>query len=330
MYLLITIDTEGDNAWAKKGFENSIENARFLPRFQELCESFGYKPTYLTSYEMAKDDFFIEFAADALERGACEVGLHPHAWNSPPEYQLTSDDMRLHPYLIEYPEEIIREKVKVLTDLLEVRLGTKMYSHRAGRWAFNSTYAKVLCEFGYKVDCSVVPYIQGILPDRSDSDAVKVTLPDYSTFSTEPYFCNGEDISKPGNLPLLEIPMTICPCYKKLRSFLYELLPAEPSVCKRLFRGLMGQHVKWFRPSRRRPGALMQVAKKKMRDNSDYIMFMLHSSELMPGGNPQFRTEKEIDELYDNIGRVFQWLSIREIMGISCYEFYDRYVGGKK
>ena len=41
-YFLITIDTEGDGT--------NPENARFLPRFQKLCEQFLFKPTYLTNF----------------------------------------------------------------------------------------------------------------------------------------------------------------------------------------------------------------------------------------------------------------------------------------
>ncbi len=323
MYLLITIDTEGDNAWAGKRGTNLTKNARFLPRFQELCDGYGFKPTYLTSYEMAKDDFFIEFAADTLKREACEVGLHPHAWNSPPEYRLTSDDMDLMPYMIEYPENIIREKVKIHTDLLEDQLGLKMYSHRAGRWAFNATYARVLCEFGYKVDCSVTPYAKGILPNRSDSEPVKVVLPDYSKFPAEPYFLDEEDISCAGGLPLLEVPITVIPNYRQVRSFFYELLPQ--GICRRMFHGVFGAPVRWFRPSRRRPRDLMRVAKSKIKDHSDYVMFMIHSSELMPGANPQFRTKREIDRLFENIEHVFQWLYEQGVQESTCGEFYGKF-----
>ncbi len=96
MKLLITIDTECDNAWTKTA-QLSTPNARFIPRFQELSERFSYKPTYLTSHEMAKDEFFVEFAHDLLRRYTAEIGAHPHAWNSPPRYNLISDNMRLHP-----------------------------------------------------------------------------------------------------------------------------------------------------------------------------------------------------------------------------------------
>ena len=321
MYLLITIDTEGDNAWARKGYENSTRNARFLPRFQELCDGFGYKPTYLTSYEMAKDEFFIEFATATLKRNGCEVGLHPHPWNSPPEHRVTSNDMVMLPYMIEYPEDVIREKVRIHTELLEDGIGSKAYSHRAGRWAFNATYARILCRFGYKVDCSVTPYVKGLLPDRADSERVKVELPDYSTFPAEPYFLDEQDISQPGDLPLLEIPMTIVPNYGKTLRSIYELLPGQ--LCRRLFRAVSGAPVKWFRPSRRRPADLLQVAKTKVEEKAEYIMFMIHSSEFMPGCNPQFRNEQEIDRLFDNIHGAFQWLHQHGAKGATCIDFYN-------
>ena len=83
MKLLITIDTECDNGWARTG-KVTTENARHLPRFQQFCAKFAFKPTYLVAYEMALDRFFIDFAKDALKRSTCEIGSHPHPWNTPP------------------------------------------------------------------------------------------------------------------------------------------------------------------------------------------------------------------------------------------------------
>ncbi len=69
---LITIDTEGDNLWQKHD-SITTENARYLPRFQQLCEKYGFKPVYLTNYEMAIDPFYIEFARDVIapRKSAC-------------------------------------------------------------------------------------------------------------------------------------------------------------------------------------------------------------------------------------------------------------------
>ncbi len=38
------------------------KNTHFLPRFQQLCERFQFKPVWLTNYEMAIDEAYIEFA----------------------------------------------------------------------------------------------------------------------------------------------------------------------------------------------------------------------------------------------------------------------------
>ena len=45
---LITIDTEGDDIWGSHA-NVTTENARYLPRFQDLCRKHGFKPTYLTN-----------------------------------------------------------------------------------------------------------------------------------------------------------------------------------------------------------------------------------------------------------------------------------------
>lgn len=155
---LITIDTEGDNLWQNHD-RITTENTRFLPRFQALCEKYAFKPVYLTNYEMVMDPAYVEFARDVIARGVGEVGMHLHAWNSPPLTPLTDDDWRHKPYLIEYPTDQIRAKVDHMTKLLEDAFQTKMLSHRAGRWAFNEYYASLLLEYGYQVDCSVTPRV---------------------------------------------------------------------------------------------------------------------------------------------------------------------------
>lgn len=46
-HFIITVDTEGDNLWEyKKGTPIGTENAKYLPRFQSLCEKYGFKPVY--------------------------------------------------------------------------------------------------------------------------------------------------------------------------------------------------------------------------------------------------------------------------------------------
>ena len=155
-FFLITIDAEGDNLWNKPKIITT-NNAKFLSRFQLLCDSYGLKPTYLTNYEMACSDVFKEFGLNLISNKTGEIGMHLHSWNNPPIEPLTADDYYYQPYLIEYPPNLIREKIKIITDLLENTFNIKMISHRSGRWSFNDSYAQSLIEYGYKIDCSVTP-----------------------------------------------------------------------------------------------------------------------------------------------------------------------------
>ncbi|HEX6266926.1 MAG TPA: deacetylase, partial [Burkholderiales bacterium] len=204
---VITIDTEGDNLWEAPR-EITTRNAAFLPRFQSLCEKHGLKPTYLTNWEMANAPAFVEFGRDVLARNAGEIGMHLHAWNSPPVLSLTADDFRHQPYLIEYPEAVLRNKVRQMTDCLESKFQTKMRSHRAGRWSFDPTYAKALAELGYEVDCSVTPHHswRGV---KGDPDGAGGT--DFTDYPETAYFLDLSDLTKRGSSGLLEVPMTILP-----------------------------------------------------------------------------------------------------------------------
>ena len=201
---LITIDTEGDNLWGNPD-ELTTKNAAYLPRFQQLCEKFAFKPTYLTNYEMARSAQFIDLGKDVIKQKTAEIGMHLHAWDMPPDYSLTNNDRKFHPYLIEYPESIMREKVKIMTELLEETFQVKMLSHRAGRWSFDQRYADILIDYGYQVDCSVTPHVswQDNMGDPSQQGGT-----DYRDFPEQAYFMDRRTIDRPGGSSLLEIPMT--------------------------------------------------------------------------------------------------------------------------
>ncbi len=174
--------------------------------------------------------------------------MHLHAWNTPPLVPLTQDDFEFLPYLIEYPESVMRQKISVPTDLLEDRFEVKMISHRAGRWSFNEAYARMLVAAGYRVDCSVTPHIswkQHLGNPEGNGGA------DYSQFPSEPYFLDLGAISLPGDSPLLEVPMSIVPLRRRLLSWLRRRLKKfslVPRVLNRCF-----PSVYWLRPTRRNP-----------------------------------------------------------------------------
>ena len=116
-YFIITVDTEGDDLWNYiLGSEVKTENARYIQPFQEICDKYSFKPVYLSNYEMLKSDIYVDFAKKTEAEGRCEIGLHLHAWNNPPLYDLPIL-YKGNPYLIEYPYDIMRQKFEVLYNL---------------------------------------------------------------------------------------------------------------------------------------------------------------------------------------------------------------------
>lgn len=297
---LVTIDTEGDNQWARPR-TITTENARFLPRFQELCERHGLKPTYLTNYEMAVCPTFVAFGRELLRKGAGEIGMHLHAWNSPPlSHALTADDYDAHPPLIAYPREVIRAKVDYMTRLLEDTFAVGVASHRAGRWGLDGTYLAALLANGYRADCSVTPHMHwrygrlGALRDR---------IVDYRSAPEHPYRPSLANVVRPGETSLIELPMTVVSLDpRSLRTLRNRLDPR--SLTARTLARLRPPHL-WLRPRLGNLSRMQWLLDEVLRQKRGYAQLVLHSSELMPGGSPYFPHAHDVEALYRDLDFLF-------------------------
>jgi hypothetical protein len=308
---IITVDTEGDNEWSRP---NPIltRNAAHLPRFQALCEEFGFRPTWLTNYEMAKSMEFVRFGRDVIGRGAGEIGMHLHAWSSPPIKPLTHDDHATHPYLIEFPTDIMAAKVGFMTDLLQQQFGVKMVSHRAGRWAFNATYAQLLVEHGYLADCSVTPHVSWRKtmgnPDGQGG-------PDYNGFPSQPYFLDLDRIDRPGRSTLLEVPPTI------IKSKLAVVAPWAYTIRgMRRFARKFEPPISWIYPDGTNLKHMLKCVRTAVIEKRPHIEFVIHSSELMPCGSPRFSSDERIERLYVDLRVLFAEIA-RNFRGLTLKEF---------
>jgi hypothetical protein len=239
----------------------------------------------------------VEFASVVAARGAGEIGMHLHAWNSPPLEPLTSDDFRYQPYLIEYPDRVMKEKIKVLTRLLEERFDQKMISHRAGRWAFDGRYAALLLEEGYRVDCSVTPGVdwRGTMGNPAGNGGTN-----YTNFPQNPYYVNPSDISLLAAGTLLEVPVTV------RRSGLHRKAQwAYRTPWLRRAANGVSPGLRWLYPAKTDLNAMLQLAREARAEGATHMEFMLHSSQLMPGGSPSLRNASDIERLYESLEILF-------------------------
>lgn len=233
-----------------------------------------------------------------MANGDCEIGVHLHAWNNPPYYQLDGPYSG-NPYLIEYPQDVMRDKFKTVYDLIVANFGVKPVSHRAGRWAMDDRYFKILNEFGIKVDCSYTPginwdHIKGITTGGSD----------YSKKSTSVTMING----------VMEVPATI----RYFRNCL------NGSWKHRVKSIIKGEQV-WLRPAMSSLAGMKKVLDIVEKEpDVDFVEFMLHSSEVMPGGSPYFRTEAEIEKEYKTIEAFFEYARSKGYVGSTLAEYYYR------
>lgn len=308
-FFLITIDTEGDNLWGwKKGDEICTKNVNYLSRFQKLCETYGFKPVWLSNYEMISDPAFVEFICDVENRKVGELGMHLHAWNNPPEYNLETFYSEA-PYLIEYPFNVMENKLSFLLSFVKEKTGITPISHRAGRWAMNDDYFDLLIKYGFKVDCSVTPHIDwsAHVGETKGSRGAN-----YSFSSEKPFWFNGYD----GRKRLLEVPVTI----RKTKNIIFPESFSIKNIAKSLYKFIKRSPL-WLRPTGRNLKEMLYIVRIVEKSDDDYLMFMLHSSELMPGGSPNFKNEKEIEKLYKDIDVLFRRLS-KQFIGITLRDYF--------
>ena len=294
----ITVDTEGDNGWDRP-ISYDTKNAQGVERFQKFCESFGFKPIWLTNYEMSNDTTLVKVIKKALKDNMCEVGAHIHPWNSPPDFPLTNEDYKYLPYLIEYPTEIIEKKISFLTNHLENIFEEKIISHRAGRWATDQNYLKCLSNYGYSVDCSVTPLI-----DWRNSMGLPNGLggPNYTNFP--------KNIYNPlkDNKSFFEIPMSTMSNVIINNAVVNTITKAVPRRINetRLFNALNARKVIMLRPRLGSKTKILHMVDKLINDpRISHLEFMIHSSELYPGTSPKCKTEEQLDQIYNDMKDIF-------------------------
>lgn len=80
--------------------------------------------------------------------------------------------------------------------------------------------------------------------------------------------------------------------------------------------------VHWLRPMGGNVETMKKVVEQTLTQGNDYVEYMLHSSEYMPGGSPTFKNEQDIERLYADLEAFFSWLA-PQVRGMSLAEYYN-------
>ena len=314
--LLVGIDTEGDNQWDVNARVNqTFDNIYALPRLHEFFERFGVRPTYLTTWPVARDARSAEVLRALIERGNAEIGAHHHAWETPP---CTPADVARHPYALSLPLAQFDAQLASLTSALADAVGRRPVSYRSGRFGFSADHVSSLEQQGYGVESSVAPLFYETHKGG----------PDFVDAPLAPYFLSYDRPTRPGSSTLLELPLS-CALNRRVPaavSHLYARAP-RPYETRRLLRLLGIAEVRWLRPSYSSARDMIALGRQLAAGGVPILNLLFHSSEAIVGGSPYNKTQGELDGFFERLG-AFLKFAVEELRAepMTLAEFRHAYL----
>lgn len=303
--LVVTIDTEADNEWSTGG-PSTFANTQALPELQDLCDRYAVKPTYLVTYDVARDERSREVLRALRAGGRCEIGAHLHAWSTPPHYDLVPGPSGARPYLHEYPPEIQAEKLRSLTECLREAFDVEPQSYRGGRWSLDRQAVQHLLAARYLVDTSVTP---GVTWRATPGHSPGAFGPSFLGACVSPYRIGTEDVTARAADGLLEVPVSILP-----RGPLHWLPAGHQSArgggaaqtfCHRLLAKSRLSRPVWLRPGFSSARTMIWLAGRLCGRNVPVLNLMFHSSELLPGVGPKSSSRRGAEGMLSSLDLLF-------------------------
>lgn len=155
-------------------FNGGPELLRPAARLQLTARKYGFKPVWLVGVEALKHPEVLEPLVRWQRDGEAEAGglLDPAA--VPPVVDLGPLTEGRRPFLTDFPESVMEEKVTWFAANLEAALGRRAVTVRSARASVDDRYYTLLAKHGFKVDLTVVPH-------------AKIDTSDFTGYSEKPY-----------------------------------------------------------------------------------------------------------------------------------------------
>jgi hypothetical protein len=309
LYLIITLDVEEEGlfsgSYPRSG--SGVANVAELRRLEFIARDFGFPLTLLVTYPVARDPAAREVLVSWQQEHQAEIGVHLHPWNTPPFTELPEPEPIPTARL---PLALLGAKLGSLVSCLTETFQVPPRSFRMGRFDWSPGLLELLPGFGLRVDSSMVP-----LTFKGDGPQNFLTPAD-------PFWQKAPGPAAPG---LLEAPVTMVPVWKGSARAVHRLaglLPGktgEALLSRYRFVGAAGIHPAWF------PLFSMRLAARLHRRRGGRVLTLfLHSSELLPGGSPQFPTDAAVDRLVAKFRDFLAWLVKQgPVTGLTLSGLYD-------
>lgn len=322
MYLVVTIDTEEDNWGEYQRPSFSVENIQRIPRLQDVFNKRGIRPTYLITYPVATSPLALDILGRYHEQGLCEIGTHPHPWNTPPvEEALTARTS----FISNLPAALQYRKLKTLHDTITRNFGAAPTSYRSGRWGFSDDVAVNLIRLGYKVDSSISP-----LSDWSEYGGN-----DYSNCSLEPFVYRCEALRDDLAASLLEVPATIDFVQQRrnmatsVHRALVRRVPFGGKILAVLSRLRILNHVA-ISPETHSAEHMIRLTKALMHRGTGVVNMFFHSPSLLENCSPFVKTPADVQSFIARIDRFAQFAEAAGLQVATLSELSASAVGASE
>lgn len=297
VFLAVTIDTEEDE-WGGYALNTfTLENIRRIPALQDLFDKYGMLPTYLVTYPVASGEESVKILGEIAEDGRCEIGTHPHPWNTPPAEEERNER---NSFINNLPPGLQFRKISTLHATIRKNFHVTPTSYRSGRWGFSGEVARNLSRLGYKVDSSLIPY----------TDWSEYNGPDYSFLSAKPraLIPAGSGDASDESL-LVEVPPSV------------GYLQGDQEECNRLYYRILRSRLKHLSviglldrlkllnrvclsPEISNGRDMIHLATRMLKNGFKVLNLFFHSCSLLENRSPFIRTRTDEEEFLRRIEMV--------------------------
>ena len=272
--IYVTLDTEMDNDthWGKHyppEYSSIIEG---IPKMlRPIWNRYQVHPIYFVSPEVLYDARCVAVLKDEIQKGAV-IGAHLH-----PEYiqpdsiwgKGIEKETAKYP-CFDYPDNVEKQKLKNLTEMIQEKLGVTPVWYRAARFGADENTVRILRELGYRYDSSVTPRI----------DWTSKGGPNHSKASVRSYRISKKCLQKKARQEMdfsgiIEKPVTI---YGKRWGFIGCILPDNW-----LF-------YQWLRPTHMTYWELRRIVRRMDKEGLNEGVMMFHSMEIRINKTQYVRT----------------------------------------
>jgi hypothetical protein len=246
-----------------------------------------------------------------MEDGRCEIGAHVHPWNTPPFEEEKSVNNTM---LFNLKKELQYNKIESLHEIIRRNFGVEPVTFRAGRWGFDQTVAENMFKIGYKVDCSVSPYVNW----------QSYHGPDFSNWT--PGIQRLYLGKKEHDQFLLEIPATI------------GFLQPNFKFCNRMFNTISNSSLKYFRmigvldklkmlnkvwlsPEMSDGVEMIKLANSIKREGYVLLNMFFHSSSLKAGLTPFTKSVEDENIIMKRIEKFLEKMASNNVKSVTLREY---------